>query len=299
MGLKIGADLDVKAVLEIMGRMEKRQEETNRRLREYLTKPHANHRFLYNNVQVPASVQGNLAIDLGQVPGGLQWEVEQVDVFANDPFTQAAGTATVQANQQGTAAAAPITLTVPAQAGKTNQVSGFQVTGDGATAGSIIVVTLSGVQGGTQSFDLTIPAGAGVPITPLIVTFNPPLVASGPNTAIVLTVPSFGAGNTNAAAELDAQVVSGGQVVAAVFQGRVPSPEQLVAGASPSDGVIAPALSVPVVQQFGGRIAVLRGAQTHLYVVVSNQGGLSLLSTIHATASVVEVPDTEECLTWL
>jgi len=298
MGLKFGAELDVKLVVEALGRMEAKLDEQNKRLRQYLTKPKGNQRVLYNNVQVPVSISGSLAIDLGQVPGGLQWEVGQVDVFANDPFTQAAGTTTVQANQQGTGAASAIVLTVPAQGGKTNQVSGFQVTGTGATAGSTIVITLTGVQGGTQSFDYVVPAGAAAAAPTLEVTFNPPLVASGLNTAIVLTVPSFGAGNLNSAADLDAQVVSGGQVVAAVFAGKLPAPETLISGAPPSSDCIAPALSVPFVQQFGGRISVLRGAQTHLYVIVPNQGGLSLLSTVHATAAITEVIDTEEALLW-
>ena len=298
MGLKFGADLDLRVVVEALGKVEQKLDEQNKRLRQYLTKPHGTQRVLYNNVQVPSPVPGTLAVDMGNVPAGLQWEVEQVDVFANDPFTQVAGTTTVSANQQGTGAASAIVLTVPAQAGKTNQVSGFQVTGGGATAASVITVTLAGVQGGTQTFDIAVPAGAAAGITPLEVTFNPPLVASGPNTAIVLTVPSFGAGNTNSAAELDAQVVSGGQVVAAVFAGRMPDPAQLVSGAPPFADCIAPALGVPFVQQFGGRISVLRGAQTHLYVLVANAGGMSLLNTIHVTAAVTEVPDTEEALLW-
>lgn len=298
MGLKIGADLDLKVVVEALGKVEAKLDEQNKRLRQYLTKPHGTQRVLYNNVQVPNPVPGTLLVDLGNAPSGLQWEVEQVDVFANDPFMQAAGTTLVQGNQAGTGAASAITLTVPAQAGKTNQVSGFTVSGTGATAGSTIVITLAGVQGGTQSFDYVVPAGAAVAAPTLEVTFNPPLVASGPNVAIVLTVPSFGAGNLQSAAELEAQVSSGGQVVAAVFAGRAPDAAQLISGQPAFADVIAPALSVPFVQQFGGRIAVLRGAQTHLYVLVPNTGGLSLLNTIHVTAAVTEVPDTEEALLW-
>ena len=37
-------------------------------------------------------------------------------------------------------------------------------------------------------------------ITPMTVVFNPPLPASAVNTAIVLTLPALGLGNTNAAA---------------------------------------------------------------------------------------------------
>src|SRR5215468_9022380 len=60
-------------------------------------------------------------------------------------------TGTVSANQSGTGAASAIVLTVPAVAGQVNQVSSFTVSGTGATAGSTIVITLAGIQGGTQS----------------------------------------------------------------------------------------------------------------------------------------------------
>ena len=41
-------------------------------------------------------------------------------------------------------------------------------------------------------------AGAGVPTTPLSVQFNPCLPANAANTAIVVSMPSLGTGNTNA-----------------------------------------------------------------------------------------------------
>jgi hypothetical protein len=46
---------------------------------------------------------------------------------------------------------------------------------------------------------MAVPAGVTVGLAPLIVEFPQPLAASGPNTAIVVSFPSFGAGNTNAA----------------------------------------------------------------------------------------------------
>jgi hypothetical protein len=99
----------------------------------------------------------------------------------------------------GNQAAAASTVTLPGVAAKTTYITGFTVTGAGATAASIIGVTLVGLISGTATFDLVIPAGATTSITPLSVQFSAPVPASTTNTAIVVTVPSFGTGNTNAA----------------------------------------------------------------------------------------------------
>ncbi len=101
------------------------------------------------------------------------------------------------------AAAAPMAPLLPAVAGQTNFITGFQITGGGATAASVIVVTLTGLVGGTRTYDIAVPAGAALGITPLVVEFSEPIPATGPNVAITLNVPSFGAGNTNAAATLE------------------------------------------------------------------------------------------------
>ena len=95
-------------------------------------------------------------------------------------------------------AAAANNQTLPAVAGKTTYITGFAITGGGATAGSIIAVTVTGLAN-TLTFYITIPAGAGAGITPLVVDFSTPIPASGPNVPIVVNVPSFGAGNTQAA----------------------------------------------------------------------------------------------------
>jgi hypothetical protein len=49
------------------------------------------------------------------------------------------------------------------------------------------------------TFKLVIPAGATTSITPLVVPLGDGIPASADNTAITVTVPSFGAGNTHAA----------------------------------------------------------------------------------------------------
>lgn len=92
-------------------------------------------------------------------------------------------------------AAAQITATLAGVAGRRTFICGFQVTGAGATAASTVEVTVTGV-GTTLRYKVPVPAGAGVAITPLMVTLPVPVPASADNTAIVVTVPTFGAGNT-------------------------------------------------------------------------------------------------------
>jgi|SRR5712664_755150 len=96
-------------------------------------------------------------------------------------------------------AAAANNQTLAGVASRTTYITGFSVTGAGATAGSVIAVTITGLAN-TLTYYVTIPAGAGVGVTPLTVEFSRPLPASAQNTAIVVNVPSFGAGNTQAAA---------------------------------------------------------------------------------------------------
>jgi hypothetical protein len=97
----------------------------------------------------------------------------------------------------GNLAAAAGTATLAGVAGKTTVADGIVVTGLGATAASTVLATLTG-PANTVNFALTIPAGAATAIIPLALEFPTPIAAAAPNTAVVLNVPSFGAGNTNA-----------------------------------------------------------------------------------------------------
>ncbi|MDB5957694.1 hypothetical protein [Ramlibacter sp.] len=99
----------------------------------------------------------------------------------------------------GSVAASATTATLPGAAGKTTYITGFEVTGAGATAASVIAITVTGLLGGTETYIMAIPAGAAVGATPLSVQFAVPVPASAVNTSVVVNVPSFGAGNTNAA----------------------------------------------------------------------------------------------------
>ena len=98
-----------------------------------------------------------------------------------------------------TGAASAANVTLAGTAAKTTYITGFQITGAGATAASVISVTITGTVTGTMNYNIAVPAGITTSITPLIVSFPIPVPASAVNTAIVVNVPSFGAGNTNSA----------------------------------------------------------------------------------------------------
>lgn len=97
----------------------------------------------------------------------------------------------------GNVANANAVATLTPSATTTAYISGFEVTGSGATAGLPVTVTVAGLLGGTRSFTYTFAAGALVGNQPLIVPFFPPLPASAVNTPIVVTCPASGAGGTN------------------------------------------------------------------------------------------------------
>lgn len=102
----------------------------------------------------------------------------------------------------GNVAAAIATATLPAVAGKTTYISGLAITGAGATAASVVSPTVTGLAGGTMTFTLPVVAGATLGNNPIIIDFDPDMPSSAVNTAIVLTCPSLGAGNTNSTVSL-------------------------------------------------------------------------------------------------
>lgn len=124
-----------------------------------------------------------------------------VEVASGSPLATSAapypsGSAAV-ASSSGNVSNAVAVATLPAVAAKTNYLSGFEVTGAGATAALVVTVTVAGVVGGPLSYTYSFPAGAAVSTRPIVVAFDPPLPASGVNTAITVTCPAGGAGNTN------------------------------------------------------------------------------------------------------
>ena len=124
------------------------------------------------------------------------------DANGNAQFMRADGLpagATMLTASSGNKAAAAATASFPAVSGVTNYVTGFTITGAGATAASVVLATLAGLLGGTATFVIAVPAGATLALTPLIVTFPRAIPASAANIELLLTLPSLGAGNTNAA----------------------------------------------------------------------------------------------------
>lgn len=101
------------------------------------------------------------------------------------------------AASSGNVANAVAAATLVGAANKTTYISGFEISGSGATAGLPVVVTVTGVLGGPLSYVYTAEAGALVGNKPLVVEFCPPLPASAPATNIVVSCPALGAGNTN------------------------------------------------------------------------------------------------------
>lgn len=100
----------------------------------------------------------------------------------------------------GNVAAAIATATLPGTPGRMTYITGFQVTGAGATAPSVVTVTVGplGTPGSTTlSYALTVATGATVGNQPLAIQFDVPLPALTVGATIVVTCPSLGAGSTN------------------------------------------------------------------------------------------------------
>ena len=105
--------------------------------------------------------------------------------------------ATMTIQSSGNVAAAVAAATLTGAAGKTTYITGFSVTGSGATVGLPVSVTVTGLLGGTATYIYTAATGATVGNTPLIIDFATPVPSSTTNTNIVVSCPSLGAGNTN------------------------------------------------------------------------------------------------------
>jgi hypothetical protein len=108
-------------------------------------------------------------------------------------------------------ATATATLTSPgAVPGTPNtwNITGFEVVATGSTGALAVQVTLAGLNNGlnpqapvTAIYPFAFPAGVTTQATSLIVTFPCPLSAA-PGSAVVLTLPAGGSGNTSAAVNL-------------------------------------------------------------------------------------------------
>ena len=125
------------------------------------------------------------------------------DVRALGQFDVLEAGGAVQSNpSSGNQANANAVATIAAATGRMNFATGFEITFAGATAAGVVLATLTGLLGGTQTFVVAVPAGATLAGAPLVVAFPKALQASAVNVAIVLTLPALGTGNTNACVNL-------------------------------------------------------------------------------------------------
>ena len=107
---------------------------------------------------------------------------------------------TVITSSSGNQANANAVATLAGVANKTTYLQGVVVTAGGATAAALVVGTISGLLGGTASFIYGAALGVALLSQPFQMLFGVlGIPASAQNTAIVVTVPALGLGNTNAA----------------------------------------------------------------------------------------------------
>lgn len=135
-----------------------------------------------------------------------------VDINGNEIRTVQASSrlpvgATAVIATSGNVAAAVAAATIPAVAAKTNYLTGIIITSGGATAAALVDATIVGLLGGTITLTYGAVAGAALKNPDLVIAFDPPLPASAVNTAIVLSMPSLGAGNLKANATAHGYVI--------------------------------------------------------------------------------------------
>jgi len=133
-----------------------------------------------------------LANDDGSLPSG------QPTIGAAAGSGYPAGATVVGASSGNVAAAVAAATIAAGGATKRSYLTGFDFTSAGATAASVVTGTITGAAGGTRSFTVPVVAGVTLGNEPVRMTFNPPLPAAALNSAITVSVPSLGAGNTNA-----------------------------------------------------------------------------------------------------
>jgi hypothetical protein len=114
------------------------------------------------------------------------------------PYSPSGNFATYITAASGNVANTNAVATLAAAVGKNTFICGFTLTAAGATAASVVNATVVGLITGTATYTFVAPAGATVAATPLVVTFGTCVPSSAQNTAIVVTLPALGAGNTNA-----------------------------------------------------------------------------------------------------
>lgn len=82
--------------------------------------------------------------------------------------------------------------------GHTTYITSVVCMATGANSAAVVNLTVSGIITGTETFPFVFPAGVTTPASPFSAKFDPPMPASGPASAITVTLPDGGVGNTNA-----------------------------------------------------------------------------------------------------
>lgn len=105
--------------------------------------------------------------------------------------------ATPLVSASGSVANATAAATLAGTSGKTTHITGFTVSGSGATLGLPVIVTVTNTIGGTLSYVYSAVAGILLANQMMNITFPYPIPASATNTAIVVSCPALGLGNAN------------------------------------------------------------------------------------------------------
>lgn len=155
---------------------------------------------LYTNATMTASIgigtngssvsqSGTWTVQPGNTANTTPWLAN-----TNSPYPSGATPLTASS---GNVANAQAVATLAGTSAKTTYITGFEVTGSGATLGLPVTVTVTGLISGTMSYTYSAIAGALLENTPLAISFVPAIPASATNTSIVVTCPALGSGNTN------------------------------------------------------------------------------------------------------
>ena len=137
------------------------------------------------------------------MPAPVNIAVGSADVSSTNPLPARSSSdyplgATAINAASGNVAAAVATATLAAAASKTTYIAGFSITSSGSTAAAVVSATVTNLITATATFTYTTVAGATLANQSLVVTFDPPIPANAANTTIPVSLPSLGAGNTNA-----------------------------------------------------------------------------------------------------
>lgn len=119
-------------------------------------------------------------------------------IFVLSLVSTALAEQSVITTSSGNVANATASASVAASVQNSTYLTGFEVTAGGATVGACVNLTITGLLGGTATYVVCAPAGVTAMAQPLVVQFNPRLRSSAINTAITVSLPALGTGNTNA-----------------------------------------------------------------------------------------------------